>query len=81
MVLFSNNIFVNSNYKYDWANLVDLGYTDKYCFYTGWTRRLYLRVFRLNPVHDGTQWKIRDRDSVEVAFLIEKDMKENFIKA
>jgi hypothetical protein len=39
MVFFSNDIFVNSNYRHDWANLVDLGYTDQCRFYTAWTER------------------------------------------
>ncbi|CAF4178018.1 unnamed protein product, partial [Rotaria sordida] len=32
--LVPNEIAVNSNLKYDWANLVDFGYTDKCRFYT-----------------------------------------------
>lgn len=78
---FPNEIAVNSNLRYDWANAVDFGYTDKCRLYTAWTGALYLRVFRLNPVYDGTQWMPRDQDGAEVAFRIEKDMKEQFINA
>jgi len=78
---FPNEIAVNSNLRYDWANAVDLGYTDKCRFYTAWTGELYLRVFRLNPVYDGTKWVERDQDGAEVAFRIQKDMKEKFINA
>ncbi len=78
---FPNEIAVNSNLRYDWANAIDLGYTDKCRFYTAWTGALYLRVFRLNPVYDGTKWVERDQDGAEVAFRIQKDMKEKFINA
>jgi hypothetical protein len=78
---FSNEVIVNSNFRYDWAGSVDFGYTDKCRFYTVWTSLFYLRVFRLNPVHDGTKWLERDRNGAEVAFLIEKDMKEKFVSA
>jgi hypothetical protein len=81
MSILNDRIMVNSNWRYDWANLVDFGHTDKCRFYTTWTRTLYLRIFRLNPVYDGTQWLERDPQGAEVAFRIEKDKKEKFIKA
>jgi hypothetical protein len=77
----SNDIRVNSNFRYDWASLVDFGQTDKCRFYTDGTRDLYLRVFRLNPMSNGIQWKGRDRDGAEVAFRIEKSLKEKFLDA
>jgi hypothetical protein len=73
-----NEIIVNSNLRYDWANLVDFGYTDKCRFYTGWSGAFYLRVFRLNPSCDGNGWLPRDRNGAEVVFRIEKNLKENF---
>jgi hypothetical protein len=76
---FPNEIMVNSALRYDWAGLVDFGYTDKCRVYTAGTSALYLRVFRLNPVYDGTQWMERDRDGAEVSFGIQKDMKEKFV--
>jgi len=78
---FPNEVVINSNYRYDWASLVDFGHTDKCRLYTAWTGPCYFRVFRLNPVYDGTQWLPRDRNGAEVAFLIEKDMKQKFIDA
>ncbi|CAF3956607.1 unnamed protein product [Rotaria sp. Silwood1] len=81
MSTIKDQIVVNSNVRYDWANLVDFGHTDKCRFYTIWTRALYLRIFRLNPIYDGTQWLGRDQNGAEVAFRVEKDKKEKFIKA
>jgi hypothetical protein len=69
-----NGIVVNSNFRYDWARLVDFGHTDKCHFYTDWTKNLVLRVFRLNPTYDGTQWTGRDREGA--AFRIEKSTKQ-----
>jgi hypothetical protein len=74
-----NEIIVNSNLRYDWANLVDFGYTDKCRFYTGWSGAFYLRVFRLNPIYNGKEWLPRDRNGAEVIFRIEKNLKENFL--
>jgi hypothetical protein len=51
---FPHGIVINSNYRYDWADLVDFGYVDKCRFHTDGTAPLFLRVFRLNPVYDGT---------------------------
>lgn len=76
-----NEIIVNSNLRYDWAGLVDFGHTNKCRFHTAWTGALYLRVFRLNPVFDGTKWISRDLDGAEVAFRIENNLKEPFIDA
>jgi len=76
-----NDIIVNSNFRYDWASVVDFGQTDKCRFYTDGTRDLYLRVFRLNPMFNGIQWKGRDHDGAEVAFRIEKSIKEKFVDA
>ncbi|CAF3673102.1 unnamed protein product [Rotaria socialis] len=78
---FPNDVIVNSNLRYDWAHLVDFGYTDKCRFYTPWTGRLYFRVFRLNPIKDGNQWLPRDRDGAEVAFRIAPDVKDKFLSA
>ncbi|CAF0975099.1 unnamed protein product [Didymodactylos carnosus] len=72
---------VNSNFRYDWADLVDFGYTDKCRFYTAWSGALYLRVFRLNPEKGEKKWLPRDRDGAEASFRVEKDLKEKFINA
>ncbi|CAF2886296.1 unnamed protein product [Rotaria sp. Silwood2] len=79
--LVPNEFVVNSNFRHDWASLVDFGYTDKCRLYTAWTGASYLRVFRLNPEKDGNKWLPRDRDGAEVAFRVEKDLKEKFINA
>jgi hypothetical protein len=70
---------VNSNFRYDWASLVDFGYTEKYRFYTVGAR--FVRVFRLNPMYNGTEWAGRDCEGVEVVFRIEKSIKQKFLDA
>ncbi|CAF2720833.1 unnamed protein product [Rotaria sp. Silwood2] len=79
--LITNEFAVNSNYRFDWAGLVDFGYTDQCRFYTIWSGALYLRAFRLNPEKDGEKWLPRDRDGAEASFRIEKDLKEIFLNA
>ncbi|CAF2718278.1 unnamed protein product [Rotaria sp. Silwood2] len=79
--LVPNEFVVNSNHRYDWASFVDFGYTDRCRFYTVWTGALYLRAFRLNPEKDGNKWLPRDRDGAEIAFRMEKDLKDKFINA
>jgi hypothetical protein len=81
MGLFPNNMVANSNLRYDWASLVDFGYTDKCRFYTAWTGALFLRTFRLNPEKSGNEWLTRDRDGAEISFRVEKHLKERFINA
>lgn len=78
---FPHGIIINSNYRYDWTDLIDFGHVNKCRFYTDGTAPLFLRVFRLNPIYDGTQWTIRDRQGAEVAFRIEKKIKQKFIDA
>ena len=78
---FPNEVMINSNLRYDWVSLVDFGYTDKCRCYVPRTSPLYIRVYHLNPVQDGTEWLPRDRDGVEVAFGIDKEMKERFVDA
>ncbi|CAF2798609.1 unnamed protein product [Rotaria sp. Silwood2] len=78
---FPNEVIVNSSLRFDWANLVDFGYTNKCRCYVPRASPLFIRVFRLNPVKDGTEWLPRDPDGAEAAFGIEKEMKENFLSA
>ena len=47
-----NEIIVNSNLRYDWANLVDFDYTNRCRFHMGWSGAFYLRMFRLNAICD-----------------------------
>ncbi|CAF2406904.1 unnamed protein product [Rotaria sp. Silwood2] len=77
----ANEIVVNSNLKYNWASLVDFGYTDKCRFHTVWAGVLYLRVFHLNPVYDGTKWIPPDRNGAEVAFRLDSETKEKCTQA
>lgn len=79
--LIPNEFAINSNIKFDWAGLVDFGYTDQCRFYTAWSGALYLRVFHLNPKKDENKWLPRDRNGVEISFRIEKHLKETFINA
>ncbi|CAF1138598.1 unnamed protein product [Rotaria sp. Silwood1] len=81
MTRYANEIVVNSNMKYDWADAVDFGYNNQCRFYTAWTGPFYLRVFRLNPIHNGHHWIERDRKGAEVAFLIEKNKKSRLMTA
>ena len=78
---FPHEVIVNSNLRYDWVDLVDFGYQDQCRLHTVWTGPLYLRVFRLNPAKNGSEWLPRDRNGAEVAFRIENDMKEKFLSA
>lgn len=78
---FPNDITVNSNLRYDWAQLVDFGYTDRVRFYTPWTGRFYCRVFRLNPTKNNNEWSPRDCNGAEVAFRIPPDVKDKFMNA
>ena len=78
---YPNEIIVNSNLKYDWANLVDFGHTNKCRFHTRGAGPYYLRVFRLNPIYDGMHWLERDQRGAEVAFMIDKDIKSRFMDA
>jgi hypothetical protein len=81
MGLSPDEMVVNSNFRYDWANAVDFGYTDQCRFYTSWTGPSYLRIFRLNPKKEGEQWLKRDRNGSEVAFRIDKESKQVFLNA
>ena len=78
---FDNGIVINSNFRYDWANLVDFGHTDNCRFHTDGTTSLFLRIFRLNPTKNGDQWVKRDQAGAEVAFRIEKNLKTKFLDA
>ncbi|CAF4443320.1 unnamed protein product, partial [Rotaria sp. Silwood2] len=74
-------IIVNSYLRYDWADLVDFGYSNKCRFYATRADVSYIRVFRLNPVYDGTKWMKRDLQGAEVVFRIDNTIKEKFLNA
>ena len=79
MSILKDRIVLNSNLKFDWAGRVDFGQTNQCRFYTTWTRLLYIRIFRRNPECDGIEWK--KGDGIEVAFRIEENKNERFLKA
>lgn len=81
MTHYPNEIVVNSNLKYDWADAVNFGCRNQCRFYTTWTGPFYLRVFRSNPMYDGHHSLNSARQGVEVAFLIEKSKKSQLITA
>lgn len=70
---FPHGIVINSNYRFDWAHLVNLGFVNQCHFHTDGSAPLFLRVFRLNPILE------RDQLGAEVAFHIKKTMKEKFL--
>lgn len=78
---FLHGIVINSNYRFDWSELVNLGFVNQCRFYTDGSAPLFLRVFRLNPIFDGKKYLQRDQIGAEVAFRIKKTMKETFLHA
>ncbi|CAF0987770.1 unnamed protein product [Adineta ricciae] len=76
-----HELAVNSNYRYDWAGLVNFGYKDQCRFYTPGSIPLYLRIFRLNPKKFENAWIPRDRHGAEVSFRLEKNFIEPFLNA
>ncbi|CAM2725427.1 unnamed protein product [Rotaria socialis] len=81
MQLPSRMIDDNSNFKCDWADLVALGKKGKYRFYTAWVGPLYLRAFHLNPIYYETKWIERDRQGVELASSVPKNLKHSLLDA
>ena len=78
----ADELVFNSNYKYDWANQVDFGLTDRCRFHTAGLYRFYLRIFRSNPCRTTEGHWARDPGAVEVAFRISKgERQEKFLNA
>jgi predicted transcriptional regulator with HTH domain len=81
-VFYPNEIWTNSNWKYDWASQVDFGMKDQSRFHTTGSSYLKFRIFRLNPFKDIHGNWIRDQNGAEVSFRIQKGkIKDNFIIA
>lgn len=78
---FPHGIVINSNYRFDWSNDVNLGFVDKCRFHTDGSAPLFLRIFRLNPIFDGNQYLPRDRQGAEVSFRIKKTIEHRFLDA
>ncbi|CAF2056546.1 unnamed protein product [Rotaria magnacalcarata] len=77
-----DEVVFNSNFKYDWSNLVDFGMKNLCRFHTMGIFKYYFRIFHLNPVklEDGN-W-IKDNRGVEISFRIPKgETKEKFLAA
>ncbi|CAF3570646.1 unnamed protein product [Rotaria sp. Silwood1] len=88
---YPNEVWINSNLKYDWASKVDFGMTNQCRFHTAGIMKYKFRVFRLNPVHNTDGSWTRDYGGAELSFRIPKeniknkftlawnqDVKENF---
>ncbi|CAF3398273.1 unnamed protein product [Rotaria sp. Silwood2] len=79
---YANEVWTNSNLKYDWASKVDFGMKDQCRFHTAGSMKFKFRVFRLNPVQSADNSWTRDHDGAEVSFRIPKgDIKNKFITA
>ncbi|CAF1481295.1 unnamed protein product [Rotaria sordida] len=77
-----DEVVFNSNFKYDWSNLVHFGMKNQCRFHTIGIFKYYFRIFHLNPVklEDGN-W-IKDNRGAEVSFRIPKgEIKEKFLAA
>lgn len=81
-IFYPNEIWMNSNMKFDWAGEVDFGMKNQCRFHTLGIMKFRFRVFRLNPVRDDQGTWTRDEDGVEVSFRIPQgNQKDNFIFA
>ncbi|CAF3080957.1 unnamed protein product [Rotaria sp. Silwood2] len=79
---YANEVWTNSNLKYDWASKVDFGMTDQCRFHTAGSMKFKFRVFQLNPVQGADGSWTRDHGGAEVSFRIPKnDIKNKFIVA
>ena len=81
-VFYPNEVWMNSNMKYDWAGEVDFGMKNQCRFHTFGLSKFRFRIFRLNPVCVGQGKWTRDKEGVEVSFRIPQgNQKDNFILA
>ncbi|CAF4922858.1 unnamed protein product [Rotaria sp. Silwood1] len=77
----TNEVVINSNFKYDWSNQVDFGMINQCRFHTMTSLKSYFRIFRLNPIKNKEGHWIKDHDGAEVSFRIQKDdMKNKFLE-
>jgi hypothetical protein len=78
---FDNEVSVNSQYKFDWAEQVDMGMTNQCRMHMSHTGKLYFRVFRTNPVREKDGTWTRDVGAAELSFrLAKRPQKEIFIQ-
>jgi hypothetical protein len=67
---FNNEIVINSQYKYDWVEQVDLGMTNQCRMHVAHTEKLDFRVFRANPVRENDGTWTRDVGAAELSFRL-----------
>lgn len=77
----TDEVVINSNYKYDWSKQVDFGMTNQCRFHTATSLKSYFRIFRLNPTKNKNGNWLKDSDGAEVSFRIDKgEMKNKFLE-
>ena len=78
----ADELFLNSNYTYDWASMFDFGMTNQCRVHTAGLYRLYFRIFRTNPIQmDDGHWT-RDNRGAQVAFRLPKgEQHDKFLEA
>lgn len=64
---FDNEVFINSQYKCDWAEQVDMGMRNQCRMHMSQAKKLYLRVFRANPVREKDGTWTRDMGAAELS--------------
>jgi hypothetical protein len=64
---FDNEVFVNSQYKCDWVEQVDMGMTNQCRMHMSQAKKLYFRIFRANPVREKDGTWTRDLGAAELS--------------
>jgi hypothetical protein len=79
---FDNEIFVNSLYKCDWAEQVDMGMKNQCRMHRSHATKLYFRVFPANPVREKDGTWTRDVGAAELSVRLTRGPKlEIFLQA
>ncbi len=73
----SNGIVINSNFRYDWADLVDFGYIDKCRFHIRGITPTHLRFFRLNSAESKSFVVLKKK----FIYAWKEDLQDNFANA
>jgi hypothetical protein len=82
LACFDNEVFVNSRYKCDWVEQVDLGMTNQCRMHMSQAKKLYFHVFRANPVREKDGTWTRDVGAAELSVRLTKgSQKEIFLQA
>ncbi len=81
-ICFDNEVFVNSQYKCDWAEKVDMGMTNQCRMHMSQAKKFYFRVFRANPVREKDGTLTRDMGAAELSVRLTRGpQKEIFLQA